>query len=201
MWTKRLVLCGLVSGFLIVLILLGCDEDPTRPDLEPQQLTVRVTVVYFRCDFADDGWAFPDFETDRFLEMTRFKIWISAYEQCDSVQYGDTLAQDSLVYNWAGDYTMADRNRLYLEKYFFTERPNFIELTFDTASCDLDHASLVLVGFARETDYGSSGDETGWGQQELAGELFFVNNGWHNFHIASSGDFDFYCAFFIEKWE
>ncbi|MCC7451366.1 MAG: thiol-activated cytolysin family protein [Anaerolineae bacterium] len=128
---------------------------------------MRITVDKIVCEMAND-----EGPTDT-LNMDRFYITVTGYQRKDSKSPEVMVTQqvDQHVL-WAenpdtGGAWRMDKNDSWIQK------PNSIDVVFDTEDYDTNLARLVFNGYARDWDSNVNKPEEGWNKLEILGKDFF----------------------------
>lgn len=152
------------------------------------QQRVRVTVDRFVCTLSDDEGPYND------ADMDRFYVWASAYNRWNADESGSLIGKENQqVFGWStsGDWTVG------VGGIFTTDKPNSLDITFDTEHYDFNMARLRLKAYAREYDPTGSNEKATvyW---EITGDRFFENAGKHTFTLSDYEDFGFTVHITIE---
>jgi hypothetical protein len=126
--------------------------------------------------------------------MDRFYVWASAYNRWTADESGSLIGtENQQVFGWStsGDWTVG------VGGIFWTDKPNSLDITFDTEHYDFNMARLRLKAYAREYDWSSSNEKATvyW---EITGDRFFENAGKHTFTLSDYDDFGFTVHITIE---
>ncbi|MBN1757524.1 MAG: hypothetical protein JW863_04365 [Chitinispirillaceae bacterium] len=148
------------------------------PDRDSLRLRLRLLLVRFVCEMADDEG------TDNDIEMDRLNVFVTATEQtADTLLRRNIIENEYLImYSSGGDGIIMASGTNWAP----TDADTAV-VSFDADRFDQSKASITFGCYGREYDP-TSANEEGSGSLTLARDHFFDNSGNHSFTM-SSADF------------